>query len=38
VKTRHENNTGTGREFAIWQGWKHVDGEWRIFTSGWSPR
>ncbi|MCY4725913.1 hypothetical protein NYO98_06455 [Nocardioides sp. STR2] len=38
VKTRKENYTGTGREFAVWQAWKKVDGEWRIATSGWSPR
>ncbi len=38
LKTWRENNSGTGKEFAIWQAWKQVDGEWRIVNTGWSAR
>ena len=38
VKTRRANNTGTGKEFSVWQAWKQLDDEWKIVSTGWSRR
>jgi hypothetical protein len=35
IKTRRLNNTGAGKEIALWQAWKQVKGEWTIVDTGW---
>ena len=35
IKTRRMNNTGKGKEIALYEAWKQVKGEWTIVDSGW---
>lgn len=38
VETRRGDNSGSGKTFGVWQAWRRMSGEWRIFEAGWHER